>query len=139
MARVNHVAVIVAAIVYWLLGWLWYTVFKGPWMALSGLTPAQMNAGVTPYIVSIIVAILVAYVVAIALADSTNPNPVRHGIEFGLFFGVGLIMLTALTTYMYEARPLGLWAIDTGYHAFSLAVMGAIIGAFRKRSVTAAA
>ena len=38
---------------------------------------AQMNAGATPYIVSIVVAILVAYVVAIALADTTNPNPAR--------------------------------------------------------------
>src|SRR5438270_10314087 len=137
MARVNHLAVIVAAVVYWLLGWLWYTVFKAPWVTLTGLTPAQMNTGATPYIVSIIVAILVAYVVAIALSDTTNPNPARHGVEFGLFFGIGLIMLTALTTYMYEARPLGLWAIDTGYHAVGLAVMGGIIGAWRK--LTAAA
>lgn len=139
MARVNHVAVIVAAIVYWLLGWLWYTVFKTPWVAMTGLTPAQMNTGATPYIVSIIVSILVAYVVAIALSDTTNPNPARHGVEFGLFFGIGLIMLTALTTYMYEARPLGLWLIDTGYHAVSLAVMGGIIGAWRKRAATATA
>src|SRR5438270_12788431 len=139
MARVNHLAVIVAAIVYWLLGWLWYTIFKGPWVTFTGLTPAQMNAGATPYVVSIVVAILVAYVVAIALADTTNPNPARHGIEFGLFFGIGLIMLTGLTTYTYEARPLGLLAIDTGYHAVGLAVMGGIIGAWRSRTAAATA
>jgi len=139
MARVNHAAVIVAAIAYYLFGWLWYTIFAKTWVALSGLTPAQQSPGPTPFIVSAIVSILVAYVVAIALSDSTNPNPARHGVEFGIFFGVGLIMLTALTTYMYEARPLGLWAIDTGYHALGLAIMGGIIGAWRKRTAAAAA
>lgn len=133
MGRINHLAVIVAAVVYFLFGWLWYTIFKGPWMTLTGITPDRAaSSGATPYIISIIVSLLVAYVVAFALADTTNPNPARHGVEFGLFFGIGLIMLTSLTTTLYELRPVGLWLIDSGYHAVSLAIMGGIIGAWRK-------
>ena len=34
--RINHLAVWVAAIVYYLFGYLWYTIFAVPWQALTG-------------------------------------------------------------------------------------------------------
>jgi hypothetical protein len=34
--RLNHLAVFVAAIAFFLFGWVWYTIFATPWKALVG-------------------------------------------------------------------------------------------------------
>ena len=41
MVHVNYLAVLVAAVVVFILGWLWYSplLFYKPWMRLRGLDP----------------------------------------------------------------------------------------------------
>src|SRR5262245_11433222 len=47
MVHVNYLAVVVAAVAAFLLGWLWYSplLFLKPWMRLRGLDPAAALAG----------------------------------------------------------------------------------------------
>ena len=128
-ARLNHVAVLVAAVVFFLWGWIWYTIFGGPWAAYVG--PTKPAVGPIVYVVSFLCGLVLAYVTAIALKDSDNPNMVRHGIEFGLFFGIGIWAVLLLNLSLYHGWPLGLWAIDAFYPAIGMAIMGAIIGRWR--------
>ncbi len=131
-ARINHVAVIVAAIVFYAWSTIWFMLWGAQWRAWTGKTPADF--GVPAYVVSFVVAIVLAYVVAIALKDSDNPNMPRHGVEFGVFMGVGIWATNLLALTMYESRPLGLWAIDALQVIIGMAIIGAIIGAWRKRA-----
>ncbi len=139
-SRINHLAVFVSAIAFFILGWVWYDALFGRiWMSLAGHTVSS-TSGMTPMFVgSFILGWALAYVVAIALADTTNPNPARHGIEFGIFIGLGVFGTMLGVMYIYEARPLALWAINTGYVVIGMAIMGAIAGAWRKKAVAAAA
>ncbi|MBV8602504.1 MAG: DUF1761 family protein [Candidatus Eremiobacteraeota bacterium] len=129
-ARLNHVAVVVAAVVFFLWGWIWFTIFGGAWMAYVGKTTSGL--GPLVFVVSFLCGWVVAYVTAIALADSENPNMVRHGIEFGLFFGIGIWAVLLLNAALYLGWPLGLWALEAFYPAIGMAMMGAIIGGWRK-------
>jgi hypothetical protein len=130
-AKINHVAVIVAGIAFYVWSAIWFIALGNQWQAFTGITTPAAPAA---YIVSFVVSIVLAYVVGIALADSDNPNMVRHGIEFGIFMSVGIWATNLLSITMFERRPLGLWVIDALHVVIGMAIMGAIIGAWRKRA-----
>ncbi|HET7814857.1 MAG TPA: DUF1761 domain-containing protein [Candidatus Baltobacteraceae bacterium] len=133
-ARINHLAVFVSAIAFFLLGALWYTVLFGhTWMQLTGAAEKPAGNMAAPFIGSFILDWILAYVMAIALSKSDNPNMVRHGVEFGVFMGLGVFGTMSLMNFLYEGRSFALWAIDAAYVIAGMAIMGAIIGAWRTK------
>ncbi|MDQ6823579.1 MAG: DUF1761 domain-containing protein [Candidatus Eremiobacteraeota bacterium] len=132
-SRINHLAVVVAAVVFFIWGALWYTVFGHQWMALMGTTAAaSATAGPTTYILSFLIALVLAYVTAVALKDSSQSSA-KHGASFGIFMGVGIYMMLLLNQSLFEMRPLGLWVLDGLYGVTGLAIIGAIVGGWRTR------
>ena len=130
---INHVAVIVAALAYFGLGAIWYTfLFGRAWQANVGPTPAPMGA--TPFIIEIAMALVLAYVTAIALKDSSHPQPARHGVEFGIFMGLGIYASQLLVDYTFAGRGLTLWAIDAFYIVVGMALIGGIVGGWRSKT-----
>jgi hypothetical protein len=140
-SRINHVAVLVSAIAFFILGWIWYDLLFGrAWMALSShVAPTSASSMAPMFVGSFILGWALAYVIGIALADTSNPNPGRHGVEFGIFMSLGVFGTMLGLEYIYEGRGLALWAINTGYVVVGMAMMGGIIGAWRKKEVAAAA
>lgn len=130
-ARLNHIAVLVAAFAFFLWGAVWFTILSAPWKSLAG--NISMNTSPTTYVASFLLGWIMSYFVAIALTNHEHPQPVRHGIEFGLFMGIGLIATNMLNGFLYEGRPVGLWAIDAGYVVTGLAFVGAIVSGWRKK------
>lgn len=135
--KTNYPAVIVCAIVYWLLGAVWFGVlFTKPWMALEGITEAQaksMPHPVIPYIVSFLLNLLIAFVLA-QLCAWRNATTASRGASLGVLLWIGIVGPTAYTTHMYEMRPGNLFLINEGYVLVGLLVMGAILGAWTKKS-----
>ena len=88
-ARLNHLAVLAAAIAFFLLGYLWYgLIFTGLWTSLVG--PIPMNSSPMVFVGSFLCGWVMAYFVAIALTNHEHPQAVRHGVEFGIFMGIGI-------------------------------------------------
>ena len=134
--KTNYAAVFVAAIAYWLLGALWFGVLFGkPWMALENITVEQAKSmnPVLPYIVSFILNLLIAYALA-QICIWRNANTVGRGASVGVLLWIGFIGPITYTTYMYEMRPKELFAINQFYPLAGLVLMGAIIGAWTKKS-----
>ena len=134
--RTNYAAVVVCAVVYWLLGALWYAVlFTKPWMALEG--PAVVYASsmnpVLPYIVTLVLNLLIAFVLA-QVCIWRNANTAARGAAIGILLWIGIVGPIVYTTYMYEARPKALFAINEFYPLVGLCLMGAILGAWKKKS-----
>lgn len=140
-SRINHLAVFVSAIVFFVLGWIWYDfVFGRLWMSLSQHVATTSASNMIPQFAgSFILGWVLAYVIAIALADTSNPNPTRHGVEFAVFMGLGIFGTMLGVEYIYEGRTFTLWAINTGYVVVGMAIMGAMVGAWQKKPATAAA
>jgi hypothetical protein len=136
--RINWLAVLVGAVIYYLFGWLWYTVLGNQWLAFLGKTKDQMAMTPGPLIVSAVVALVVSFGTAVALSHDDDRTP-AHGAQFGLFFGVFFIASMMLQGYMYEGRPIGLWLINAGYAVVGLVILGLLHGAWKKPKAAAQA
>ena len=137
MSGINHVAVWAAGIVHFMLGAGWYTAFSTAWMAAVGKTEAQLLAehgnSPLPYIVALGAALIVAYTIA-WLLPKVGASSAGGGAKTGATLALALIATTMAMNYGFEARSPLLWLINAGYMVVGMAVMGAIIGAWRKKT-----
>jgi magnesium-transporting ATPase (P-type) len=134
--RINYLAVIVAAILYFLLGGLWFGfLFSNQWVALEGFKEADLkNINPTiPYIVSMIANLVIAFILALVCATQKADSAVK-GAQTGILMGIGFVATTALSTYMFEGRSFHLYLINEGYPVVGLGLMGGVIGAWKKKA-----
>jgi hypothetical protein len=132
--QINYLAVFVSAVVTFVLGAIWYIGFSEPWMKLAGLTEEQIVAsggGASAYIISFITYLIGAYAMAI-LFKSMNISTLKTGAMTGALIGAALIGGNIFTNNAYELKPTGLSILNAGFSAISCAVMGAILGAWKK-------
>ena len=132
--QINYLAVLVAAIVTFILGAIWYITFSDAWMKLAGLTQDQIRAGggSTPsYIISFATYILGVYAISL-LFKTMNVKTAQTGLLPGLLIEVLLIGGNIFTNNAYEMKPIGLSVLNAGFSSVSGALMGAILGAWRK-------
>ncbi len=133
--KTNWAAVIVAAVVYWVLGALWYTVLFGKaWIMYEHITDAQMRGPqpIYPYIVSMLLNVVIAFMLA-QICQWRNATTAGRGAAVGALLWLGIVGPITYTTYMYEMRPKEIFAINEFYPLAGLIVMGAIVGGWSKR------
>jgi surface polysaccharide O-acyltransferase-like enzyme len=134
--KTNYAAVFISAIAYWLLGAVWYGVlFSKPWMALENISIEQAKSmnPVLPYVITFVLNLLIAYSLA-QICIWRNANTVGRGASVGVLLWIGFVGPITFTTYMYEMRPKELFAINEFFPLTGLVLMGAIIGAWTKKS-----
>ena len=134
--KTNYWAVLVSAVLYWLLGALWYGVlFSKPWMALENMTAEQAHSmsPVLPYVITLALNLLIAFVLA-QVCIWRNANTASRGAAIGVLLWIGIVGPITFTTYMYEMRPKELFAINEFYPLVGLCLMGAILGAWKKKA-----
>jgi hypothetical protein len=129
---INYVAVVVAGLTGFPLGFLWYgPLFEAPWMRALGktrdtITPPPPSHWALIAFGSLLSALTIALVTGWAGADSAV-----DGVLAGLVLGVGLIVTESFKLFVYEGRTVTLLAINNGYTLVHYAIMGAILGAWR--------
>jgi hypothetical protein len=126
----------VAAIAYWVLGGIWYgVIFSKQWMALEHMTMEQAKS-VNPvpfYLITILLNLLIAYALS-QVCIWRNANTVGRGAAVGVLLWIGIVGPITYTTYMYEMRPKDLYAINEFFPLFGMVLMGAILGAWTKKT-----
>lgn len=128
--RINHLAVWVAAIVYFAWGYAWFTVLDGAWRAsLPGPLPMPP---ISTYVIAFFMGVVLAYATAIALTRHPEEQSLGGGISFALFMGIALFVTQFVTINLFEQRSPMLIAIDAGYVVIGFAIVGAIVGAWKK-------
>lgn len=134
LQNINYIAVAVATVASYVLGFVWYhwAVFGKAWADALGLSKEQADntdglGGA--FIISLISGLSKALLIAVLLA-ATNSS----GFLSGLFFGVVVAVVfttTSLGYYNGFARVSSkLTIINSAHSIVELALMGAIIGAF---------
>ncbi|MGA2807391.1 MAG: DUF1761 domain-containing protein [Terracidiphilus sp.] len=124
----NHLAILVAALIQFFLGALWYSLFFAkPWMALTGHTPGEKPKGaavamLSSFIGSLILSFMLAHVVIWSGADS-----VGWGLIIGFICWLGFIAVPLFSETIYERRPYKLLAINSGYWLVALLASGALL------------
>jgi hypothetical protein len=130
---INGSALLVAAIVKFALGALWYSpIAFGPrWRRLAGCAEGDAMAGLgramaVDFVASLVIAFVLVHAVHYAGAVTLG-----MGAAVGFFNWLGFIGATTIAAYFYEKRPLALWAINNAYLLLSLLIMGAILAVWR--------
>jgi hypothetical protein len=135
MMEVNYLAVGLAALAAFFLGFLWYTViFAKPWQELIGMGSKGSGKGSTAetpnlgrlLIGSLILEIIMAYMLASFIGTGAS---LMTGLHYGFVVGLAWVSLAFGVNYMFEGKPFKLWLINGSYNVVVFSVMGAIIGA----------
>ncbi len=135
--RLNWSAVLVAAIVQWLLGAVWFTVFAGTWTAGLRMAPEELQAAKAhpnfwPYLIALLCNFLLAYAIARLLGGSESHNLFR-GISVGTLVGMAAAV-AMVTELVFELRPRSFIMIAAGYPLAGCIVMGIILGVWKPKA-----
>jgi len=128
-ADINTWAVLVAAGLSMVLGFVWYSmsVFGKSWMREVGLKLEDVQKGPgVGYAVAMVGALLQALVLA-HFVDYTDATTVKEGLVTGLWVWVGFVAPVLSMNYVFAQRSRKLWLIDAGYFLVLLLVQGALL------------
>jgi len=125
MPKVSLVATLVATVLSFALGGLWYgPVFGIAWMRSAGLTEATLRENFNPaktYGITFVLAFLASYVFGMFL----GPHPsMALGLGAGASAGVFWVAGSLWTNDLFERRPFGLTVINGGYHTVKFILIG---------------
>jgi len=134
--RLNYLAIVIAAIACFLLEAGWYTYFTKPWLAGIGRSMEWlMSQGVNPalqYGTALVSAVVIAATIS-CLTQLTGRQTALRGIMIGALLALGLELPAMATEYIFEVRTWALLGINAGYWFFGMTIMGAIVGAWKKK------
>ena len=133
--RLHWPALVVAMLASFLFEAGWFSVFLKPWLAGIGRSMDWLTSqpGITPpvqYAVALLCSFIAAAVLSIAI-QASGPQTFFRGIVVGAILWFGLIATTLARDYIFEVRPLTLYAINAIYTLIDLMLMGAIVGAWK--------
>jgi hypothetical protein len=126
--HLNPVAVLVTAIMQWLIGAIWYSLlFAKPWNAMVAVRQeGKGKTMITGMIASLVGDILVSLAMAHMILWS-GASTVQWGIIIGLICWLGFIVAPMLPQNIYEGRPFKLFAINSGFWLVALVLTGVIL------------
>jgi hypothetical protein len=132
MLQVNYLAVLVAGVVIFMLGGLWYSpvMFAKRWVALQGKTMEEMSAagGSMPvmYVQVFICGLLTAWATAVVLRFLPMGG-LTHAFTLVGACWLGFVAATSYGTALFSGKSRALWLIDTTYNLFSILIAAAIV------------
>jgi len=136
MPYVNYIAVLVATIVVFVLGWLWYSplLFYKPWMRARGMDPAVAMAGAKmptgKLAIELVRCFVLAYIVAhfVAALGITNWLVAAH---FGLLLWIGLPVVLLVGSVIWDNVPVKVAVIHAGDWLVKLLVIPIIVSVWQ--------
>jgi hypothetical protein len=135
--RHNPAAIAVATLIYFFLGAAWFTMFKPPWLAGTGvrIVDSAANPGMQlwlPYLV----ALVMTAILAIALSwiiQATGAQTAARGATIAAALWLGFVFTTWATEYAFEARGIPILAINTGCPLGGMLLMGLVLGGWKAK------
>ncbi len=133
--KINYLAVLVAVVLQFVLGFLWFgPLFGDAWMDMVGLDTASVQAnppGAGVWISNVISAALSMYLLA-WLFVKLKVESVTRGIWLGFVLGFVLVLMTGMVGGFFADSPYWLAWITGGETTVGLMLGGAVLGAWRK-------
>jgi hypothetical protein len=128
----NHLAILVAALIQWILGALWYSLFFAkPWMALTGHTKGERPKGAVLSMISSFIGGLILSFVLAHVVGWSGATTFCWGAFIGFICWLGFVAAPLYSETIYERRPIKLFAINTGYWLVALLISGGLLAVWR--------
>jgi len=140
--RVNWSAIVLAAIVHFGFGAVWFTALSKPWQAGTRIPPEEMQAYMAhpnfwPYFISLLCSLGMALVISWVMGGFGKYSLFR-GIVAGLMVGI-VAALAMITEMAFEMRSSTFMFISAAYPLIGSVLMGIVVGVWKPKGVTAAA
>lgn len=142
MENVNWLALVVAALIPLVTGFIWYgPLFGKAWMKETGITEEDaknMNPAKT-YGLAVVFAFLLALFLMVQVFTGGAPDEphgterfltFKHGALHGAMVGVFVALPLFANNALFEQRSFKLTAINVGYWIVTMALMGGLINAW---------
>jgi uncharacterized protein DUF1761 len=132
MVHVNYIAVLVAAIAVFVLGWLWYSpfLFYKPWMRARGIDPAAAMAGAKmpggKLVIELLRCIVLAYVIA-RFAALLGISSWMGAVHFGFLLWIGFPVILLIGSVLWDNTPVKVAAIHSGDWLVKMLVIPIIV------------
>ncbi|HVU48615.1 MAG TPA: DUF1761 domain-containing protein [Terracidiphilus sp.] len=126
--HVSLLAVLIATVIQWLLGALWYGyVFKARWAALVGIGEGEKSTSawfgmVTSFIANLILSFVLGHIV-----NWANGHSFPDGVWLGALCWLGFMAPPLFTQHIFEKRPVKLFAINAAYWLLAMMVAGGVL------------
>ncbi len=133
---INWLAVIVSAVIYFILGALWYSpvLFAKPFIRyrFGGTEMPQTEGGGQPleYLFTFVAEMVSAFVLAL-FVRAAGAATLLDGIVVGLAAAVGFAVTSTFVNNMFSGAHKMLWVINSGYVLVAFAIMGALLALWR--------
>jgi len=133
-AGLNYFAIVVAAIVSFMFGWLWYGVLLSrQWLDAVGKSEAEIKGeggpSPLPFVIAFIAQLLMAWMLA-GVVGHLGPAEVtlRNGVISAAFVWLGFVITTLAVNNAFQGAKSTLTLIDGGHWLGVLLLQGAVIG-----------
>ena len=129
-ASINYLAVLVAAVLAFGLGSIWYgkPLFGSAWQREMGLSDEDLQSGNMGMIFG--ATFVAAFIAMLFLAIFMGPDAtVATGALHGAIIAAVFIATSIATHYLFSRKAMKLFLIDAGYDVVRYALAGAVLGA----------
>lgn len=129
----NYLAVLGAAIVSMVVGFLWYgPIFGKIWMKEMGFTKEYMEAAKKKgmgksYAIMFVGSLVMSFVLHHALVFASTyllASGVSAGLMAGFWNWIGFVAPVTLGSVLWESKSWKLWFLNNGYYLVTLCAMG---------------
>jgi hypothetical protein len=127
--QVNFAAVLTAAVIQWVLGWLWYGVlFKKSWLELVGQKEGGNSAGI---MVLTFIANLILCFALVKIVILTGWMTFARGSLVGAVTGLGFVAPPMFAQHITEKQPFKLFGINALYWLIAMYFAGGVLAIWR--------
>jgi hypothetical protein len=142
--KIKYPAVIVATLVHYILGGLWYSplLFGNKFLQYVNWSPEKIaeiekQSHTKELVIAFVTSLVLVYILA-HFVQYTKATTAMAGIQTAFWLWLGFVVTTQAATVIFEQRPLGLYLLNVSYQLVGCAFAGAILAIWRPREAAAA-
>jgi hypothetical protein len=140
---INYIAVLVAQVVFFLVGWAWYSqaLFGNAWMKAVGKTAesiekekAEKNMGkamAINFLGGLVMVFVTAHLINYMFIVFPESNAVSIGLMTAFWVWLGYIAMFTLNQVTWEGKSWSFYFITVGYQLVGLLIIGVILAVWR--------
>ncbi len=126
--QANVLAVLAAAVLQWLVGWMWYgVIFNKTYRALVGVSETEKPANPAGVMALVFVTNLILSFALAKIVSLSGVTTVLMGMFVGVVCGLGFVVPPLLAQHVSEGEPFKLFGINSIYWLIAMALSGCLL------------
>ena len=131
LSQNNIYAILVSALILWMLGAVWYSpaLFAKPWMSALGIVhvPGAPKKGLALGMISSLIGDVILSLVLWHMVAWSQSESFGAGAFIGFLSWLGFFAAPNFAQGIYEGRPMRLFLINNGYWLIGLLIVGGLL------------